>query len=423
MEKIKKVLPPKNHESDFVLRILAVVIAVIIWVVLSITQYPTTTIQIANVPVVFALDGTKANDKSLSPINLPNNLTVNVEIKGMKYEIGGYTEKDLIATVNLDPVTNEGTYSLDINVESTHSSDQCTIVSVSPATIDVSFEKISSKTFDLSTETPYVSVEKGLTLKNVKVSPSEIEIQGTEKDLENLSKVSARVKDSMVLSESTVISTSDLLFYDKNDNILRSDKYTVLNNKNFDVLFSLYKKKDANLKVDFTECPDHFDSSSIPYTISPKTVEIISPILDSETVIEKSIGTIPLNEINLDKKFDFTLKLNDGEEILNGTDEISVSFDKTGYASKKFAVNSSNFKIINRPTGKKVSVKTEKISGITIIGPESIINNISGKDLTVEIDLNGTVKDGTVSKNVSVYSNEYDNIWCYGKYKADVVIS
>ena len=89
----------------------------------------------------------KANDKSLSPINLPNNLTVNVEIKGMKYEIGGYTEKDLIATVNLDPVTNEGTYSLDINVESTHSSDQCTIVSVSPATIDVSFEKISSKTF------------------------------------------------------------------------------------------------------------------------------------------------------------------------------------------------------------------------------------------------------------------------------------
>lgn len=107
----------------------------------------------------------------------------------------------------------------------------------------------------------------------------------------------------MVLSESTVISTSDLLFYDKNDNILRSDKYTVLNNKNFDVLFSLYKKKDANLKVDFTECPDHFDSSSIPYIISPKTIEIISPILDNETVVEKSIGTIPLNEIDLDKKF------------------------------------------------------------------------------------------------------------------------
>lgn len=145
MEKIKKVLPPKNHESDFVLRILAVVIAIIIWVVLSITQYPTTTIQIANVPVVFALDGTKANDKSLSPINLPNNLTVNVEIKGMKYEIGGYTEKDLIATVNLDPVTNEGTYSLDINVESTHSSDQCTIVSVSPATMVFHLKKSAAK--------------------------------------------------------------------------------------------------------------------------------------------------------------------------------------------------------------------------------------------------------------------------------------
>ncbi|MDE6150290.1 MAG: hypothetical protein K2F81_09425 [Ruminococcus sp.] len=423
MEKIKKVRPPKNRESDFVLRILAAIIAIIIWVVLSITQYPTTTIQIANVPVVFSLDGTKANDKSLSPINLPNNLTVNVEIKGMKYEIGGYTEKDLIATVNLDPVNNEGTYSLDINVESTHSSDQCTIVSVSPATIDVSFEKINSKTFELSTEMPYVNVENGFTLKDIDVSPSEIEIQGTEKDLENLSKVSVRVKDSLTLSENTVISTSDLIFYDKNNNVLLSDKYTVLNNKNFNVSFSLNKIKDVELKLDFTECPDNFDSSVIPYVLSEKTIQIISPILDSESVTEKSIGSIPLNEVDLDKTFDFNLKLNDDEEILSGSDKISVSFNQSGYTSKNFTVDSDNFKIVNRPTGKKVSVKTKNISGVTIIGPEAIINSISAGDLTVEIDLKGIVKNGTVSKDVTVYSTKHDNIWCYGKYKAEVVIS
>lgn len=423
MEKIKKVQPPKYHESDFVLRILAVIIAVIIWVVLSITQYPTTTIQIANVPVVFSLDGTKAQDKSLSPVNLPNNLTVNVDIKGMKYEIGGYSEKDLIATVNLDPVTNEGTYSLDINVESTHSSDQCTIVSVSPSTIDVSFEKISSKTFDLSAETPYVSVAKDLTLKDIEVTPSEIEIQGTEKDLENLSKVSARVKDSMTLSENVVISTSDLVFYDKNDKVLPSDKYTVLSNKNFDVSFSLYKKKDAELKVDFTECPDNFASSAVPYVLSEETIQIISPVLDSKSVIEKSIGSIPLNEIDLEKTFDFDLKLNDDEELLKGSDKITVSFDKSGYTSKNFTVDSDNFKIINRPTGKKASVKTDKISNVTIIGPETVIDRISKKDLTVEIDLKGVVKNGTISKNVSIYSHNHNNIWCYGKYKVEVVIS
>lgn len=423
MEKIKKINPPKNRESDFILRILAVIIAVIIWVVLSITQYPTTTIQIANVPVVFSSDGTKAKDKNLSPVNLPNNFTVNVEIKGMKYEIGGYTEKDLIATVDLDPVTNEGTYTLDIDVESTHTSDQCTIVSVSPETVDVSFEKIGSKSFDLGAEAPYVTAKDGLILKDTKVSPSQIEIQATEKDLERIAKVNTNVRDSMALSEDTTISTSELIFYDENNNELPADKYTVLGNKNFDVTFSLYQKKDLNLKVDFSDCPENFDASSIPYALSENKIQIISPVLGKESTIEKSIGTIPLNEINLKRNYNFALKLNDDEEIVEGSDKITMSFDESGYVSKDFTVSSDNFKIINRPTGKKVTINNKELTDVTIIGPKAVVERISPDELTAVVDLKGTANRGTVSKNVMIYSTEYDNVWCYGKYEVQLTIS
>lgn len=423
MEKIKKAQPPKNRESDFILRIIAVVIAVIIWVILSITQYPTTTIQVSNVPVVFSLEGTNAKSKGLSPVNLPDNLTVNVEIKGMKYEIGGYTEKDLNATVNLDPVNNEGTYSLDIDVESTHSSDQCTIVSVSPATIDVSFEKINSKSFDLSAQAPYVEADEGYTLKKTDVSPSEIEIQGTEKDLEKIAKISAKVNDSMIISENTTVSTSDLVFYDKNNKDISSVKYTVLNNKNFDVSFSVYKQKDAKLKINFSNCPDGFDASSIPYVLSQDTVKIISPVLNSETTIEKSIGTISLNEIDLDKSFKFKLKLNEGEEIVGDSDDITVSFNKSGYTSRKYNITSDKFRIINRPAGMKVSIVTKALQDVTIIGPESVINNISSDDLVAVINLNGVTKSGNIKTYLDVYSPEYNNVWCYGKNEAEIVIS
>ena len=112
MEKIKKVKSPRNLESDFILRVLAIVIAIVVWVLLSITQYPTTTLKVSNIPVIFSLDGTIAQEKELRAVGYQD-ITTTVEIKGMKYEIGGYTEKDLIASVNLDDVTKEGTYSLE----------------------------------------------------------------------------------------------------------------------------------------------------------------------------------------------------------------------------------------------------------------------------------------------------------------------
>ena len=52
MEKVKKAKKENRHGADFGLRILSIIIAVIIWFALSITQYPTINKTITNVPVV-----------------------------------------------------------------------------------------------------------------------------------------------------------------------------------------------------------------------------------------------------------------------------------------------------------------------------------------------------------------------------------
>ena len=115
----KKENKPKQKGTDFGLKILAVVLAVIVWFILSITQYPIISKTITNVQVTFSTVGTKAEEKGLSPINYKQ-ISVDVEIKGMNYEIGKYTSDDLIATVNLDKVTQEGRYDLEIDVKSNH---------------------------------------------------------------------------------------------------------------------------------------------------------------------------------------------------------------------------------------------------------------------------------------------------------------
>ena len=63
--------------SDFAMRILSVMIAIIIWFALSITQFPTTTKTITKIPVDFTLTGTTAETKGLSALGYKD-ITVDV---------------------------------------------------------------------------------------------------------------------------------------------------------------------------------------------------------------------------------------------------------------------------------------------------------------------------------------------------------
>ncbi|MBR1383795.1 MAG: hypothetical protein IJ555_08305, partial [Ruminococcus sp.] len=155
----------KKGGTDLSLRILAFTIAVIVWFILSITQYPTVTKTIKDIRVEFNMAGTAAEEKGLEALNYKD-ITVDVEIKGMNYEIGNYDANDLIATVNLDSVTKEGKYMLDIDVRSVHTTDRCTVVSVTPETHEVEFDRITQKTLQVTAEAPLITAEDGYTLKD-----------------------------------------------------------------------------------------------------------------------------------------------------------------------------------------------------------------------------------------------------------------
>lgn len=423
MEKIKAKKSPKKHEADFGLRILAVIIAVIIWFILSITQYPTRNKTITNVPVVFSMDGTTAEERGLSVLNYKD-ITVDVEIRGMNYEIGNYSANDLVATVNLDQVTKEGTYHLDIDVKSAHSSDKVTIVSVYPETVEVTFDRISTAKFEVGTEAPLINAAEGLTLKETSVSPAEVEIEGAENELKKIERVAVSVSKSMTISENTTISTNDVIFYDADDNVLDSSKYTIKDTKSFDVNFVIYKKKTANFNVEFTDCPPGFDVSSLPYSLSEESIQVISPKLDDADTENVKLGTISLSSVDLVKTFSFEVDsvLSSGEINQTGIGTIEVSFDSEGYTSRKFTIPQDQITIQNIPAGKNVTIETKQIPDVTIYGPENIMNSISADDFSVILNLSDVVNSGSINHAVTVYAPKYNKVWCYGTNEVQIEI-
>ena len=422
MEKVKK---PKKHSSDFVLRIVSIIIAVIIWFFLSITQYPTISRNIANVPVTFSLDGTQAEEKGFSVLNKEDidDIMVDVEIKGMNYEIGGYTSSDLIATVDTSSVTKEGTYDLDIEVRSAHSADRVTITSITPATVSVSFDKITTKSVPVSVDAPLVTATEGFTLRETRIDPEEVTIEGPQNDINKISKAVVSVKKSAQLSENTTINTEDITFYDDDDNRVVSEKVTLKDKKSFDVSFVVYKKKTINLGVTIDNASSSFDKSSLPMTLSEESVSVATSDLEADNEKTIIVGNIDLSDIDLTNKYSFEIPLEKGEVNLSGEENVVVSFDPTGYISREFALTSDSFILLNKPSGKNIDIETKKLSSVKVYGPEDVVSKMTADDLSVQIDLGSIHANSSYTKNGIVYSPKYNTVWGYGLYEVQVVVS
>lgn len=409
--------------SDFVLKILAVIFAVIIWFVLSVTQYATINKTITNVPVDFVMTGTTAESKGLSAMGYKD-ISVEVELQGMNYEIGSYTANDLIASVDLNDVTREGVYDLDIDVRSTHSSDRVTVLSVSPQTVEIEFQHIDSEKFPVNISAPNVSASEGFALKEITASADEIEVEGAEADLEKIAKITAEYSGSMSLSDDASVPADRLVFYDVNDSELDSSKYTV-SDKRIDINFVVYRKVTAQLRAEFANVPPGFDMSSLPYTLSQDSIQLITPQLDKTPAEEVSLTPISFYDISRGKTFNNEISSIIAKDEINqsGVSQITVSFDLSEYETKTFSIPSKKISFINTPMGKQASVDAEKLTDVTIIGPKDVISELKSSDLTAVADLSDVSANGSLSHEIVIYSEKYNTVWNIGTHETVITVS
>ena len=428
MEKVKKekaVKRVRKHGSDFVLRIVSIIFAIIIWFAMSITQYPTINRTFTKVPVTFSLEGTQAKEKGLSVLNKEavDDITVEVEISGMNYEIGGYTASDLIASVDTSNVSKEGTYDLNIEVRSAHTTDKVSIISVTPDTVSVSFDKITTKKIPVVSEAPLVTAMDGYTLRDTKVSPDSVTIEGPQNDIDKISKAVVSITDAAKLDEELSLSTEDYEFYDDDDNLVMADNVKLTDTKSFKVDFVVYKKKTMNLGVTVENAPSYFDKSTLPMILSEESVSVATPDLDAEAEQTVLIGSVDLTQIDLNNVYSFDIPLASGEVNMSGEDHVTVTFEAEGYTSKNFTLTSDHFVAVNKPSGKDIAYDTKKLSAVKVYGPEDIISKLTDDDLYAEIDLSGIKSNGSYTKTAMIYSPKCNSIWGYGSNDVQVEVS
>ncbi|MFR0880674.1 MAG: YbbR-like domain-containing protein [Oscillospiraceae bacterium] len=408
----------QSFTANPALIIYSVIIAVILWFVISITIYPTTPKTISNIPVEIDITGTSAEENGLSVISYETK-KVNVTIKGNRSSIGSLSADDLTAQAVVENVTSAGEKNLKINVTAKKSDVKFEVTNVSPATMTVMFDSIDTREFELSVEAPNVKASDGMYMDSneFKCTPSVIEISGPSTQLDSIEKAAVVVSNEQELDTAYTFHSSEVVLYDKNDSKIDT-KNISFGTDDFTIDIPVYMQKKLDLSYDIRYAPSNFDVDSLGLELSVDSINLASPNTDLQKIDSWNFGSIPLYDIGWDFNKSFPIEIPENYKDLSNVSSVTVKLNTDGLAKKTVTVN--DISILNAPSDYNCTVNSYGLV-FDIIGPEDDIADITEKDILVSVDLlKYTIQSNNFTADATISFPNYDKVWAVGLQKVSI---
>ena len=392
--------------------VFSIVAAFICWVVVVFTISPDSTVTIRNVPVNLSSSNSLLQSLGLDIID-QKDYTVNVTVEGPRSVVGTLDAKNVVVTPVFTSVTTAGTYDLKLVAAKANTMDNFSITTISPGTIKVRFDQATSKKFTVGTEIIGMSLNEGYMSGNVTATPSEITIIGTENEINSISKISAVYEVGGVLDKTLTVECP-IKIYDENGNELPSDSFK-LDTDVVSVTIPVYKKGSLPIQIEFTNIPSGFDVSSLSYVMSKTSIDVAASETTIDNLKPKTVGYVDLAAFKMGEVYTFDVKLPSGYVNLDNVETITVTFPRENITSKK--VNVSDIRLQNVPSNYNITVVTNRINDVTVIGPTEEVEALLAGSVIAVVDVSQiNIEKG--SYNVPVFFNvtSNDSTWVVGNY-------
>ncbi len=403
---------------------ISVVIAIVLWFVISISIYPTTPRTIRHIPLNVEIAGTTAEINGLSVIDYDVK-EVTVQIEGNRSKIGNIEAQDLTASAVVENVTGAGTKALSIEVKG-NNNEQFDVRSISPSTVNVTFDIIDTYTFDIKPSVPNITFADGCVLDedNFTSSPSTIDVTGPQKQLEQVAYCVAETQQKEQLSASKILTTNTLLFYNEAGTQVDASDFTY-DEAAFSIEVPVLYQKTMDITYQITNAPANFDLDSLHLSLSEQKITLAAPNTSLDEMDEFNIGSIALRDIDLDYSHDFVVTVPENYQNQSGFSTVTLHLDSNGLVKKDFVL--SDIGVINAPASYNFEVLTQQLK-VSIIGPESVMEELDASDITANVDLlsystQAEVVDGdTVTFNYTptISCSKYNTVWAVGDYRVAV---
>lgn len=420
---MKFIIKEKHLRNNFLLALLSLFLSCIVWLIISMTQYPDAMKTIEHIPLSTDISGSVAGNNGLSVIS-SDVKEVTVELLAGKTQVGSLNNETLEAYIDADSVTNPGTRTLTIKIRGA-SNINYEVKSVKPANATIVFDKMDTRTFDVSAQIPNVSVVDGKAIdqNDITCEPSEVRITGPSSQLDKISKCIAVSNKELSLDSTYNLQSDELQLYTE-DNALIDQSTMKLSDAVFNITIPVRTQKEVGLYVSIVDAPDNFDTDIIKFDMSSDSVVLACNNSKVEIPDMLDIGKVSLNELKpgFTKTFSISNRLEGSDyENVSDLETVTVKFDDSDFAQTSLVLDKSRISTSNEPDAAnyKYEVLTQRME-ITLVGPEEVINEITPEDILADVNLiNANLSTDQFSWNAS-FTCKYDSVWVVTNSKVSV---
>lgn len=390
---IRKIQASLTHNVG--IKVVAVIVATLIWLIVINLTDPEKTIVIYNIPVKVTHEEVIRNMDMVYEVT--SNKYINITVSGKRSLVAKLSVDDFVATASLKELSKVNSIPVEVSAKQGSVARKITIEKQSVQTLQVEVEEIKKQTFDIEVEYSG-SAATGYVPSNYSLSKNTVSITAPSSILKNIDRVVAQCE----LEGNSVDFTDKckLSLYDSDGNVIKT-KHIKMSSRNVDVTVEIDREKEVPIEI------GNIGTPAEGYEVLTTTLSQDKVKITGENALLEGIDTIYIgNEIDISKSkkkysktIDLTKYIPEGVTI-NGETLLQVDIEISPISSKTLTIKASDIKILNKDGNKVEVLKDVKI---TVQGEKKVLSEMTSKDISASVDVNKlTVGKHTIPVEVKV---------------------
>lgn len=392
------------------LKLLALLLAVMIWLVVVSIDNPVKDQNFTQIPVgVLNGEVFEAAGEAYELAEASKYVTVTVRAERMV--LSQLSRDDFTATIDMNNYSNGR---VPINVKANRLADRIMSITPRAAYASVHVEELGTKQFSIDYEITGTPAD-GYSVGNVTLASNVVRVQGPESQVGTIDRAIVRVSAQGMTRD--MRTEAPIVFIDRNGEEVDTTNLE-LSRSTISVSVEIWEDKEVSVTYGYTGTPAEGFAATGKINATINTVTVGG---DPEVLSTMASISIPSTEIditgateNVMKTIDVSAYLPQGISIANEQDETvsTVTVEVVAMSLLNVEVPSSNITIENAPEGFTVHIGGGATSVVTSVrGLPEILASVNGTMLTGHIDMD----DVKIKNNIDE--------WTTGLYDADVTFA
>lgn len=383
----------KRLMNNIGLKMLAFLIAFMLWIMVVNIDDPVTTQTYYNIPVNVVNEEVLAEANQTYQI-VDNTQTVNVTVSAHRSILNKIEEEDIAAVADMKELTLSTQIPVQVVVNGFEGEYEEAYTS--PRNLQVKLEEEKTKKFPI-VPTTTGTVRDGFALGDIKAVPENISIRGPVSVINKISRVEAEVSVSGLSSD--IILPSQLVLYDDENNVI--DQSLLANNLGVDgiaVSVQILRTKSVPLVFDTSGiiASDGYSFAGIEYEPQDVQVSGVKDALDALDKINIPASALSFSGLTMrtEHVVDITEFIPDTVNLVDmnaASVVVTISIEKDG--AKTYDVSLGNLVVDGLDEDLTMKYETVDVLVVQVGGPKAILDRFT-IDNRVSIDLSGYDKPG-----------------------------